>query len=111
MTPFAWVAHLEEESTDKEECINSKDPDSIKGITEEFIVCHVRAVKDGQQEEKCCYHCSSPDHSISNCPLVVGSRIDWHLNWREGITPKKGAQAPQGKVIMLKVLQDGTPKA
>ena len=64
MTPSAWVAHLEEESTDKVECVNSEDPDGIKGITEGFIVGLARAVKDAQQEEKCCYHCSSPDHFI-----------------------------------------------
>ena len=110
MTPSAWVAHLEEESTNKEECINNKDPGGIEGITEEFIVCLARAVKDTQQEVKCYYHCSSPDHFIHNCPLVAGSRTDLHLNWREGMALKKGAQAPQGKETMLKVPQDGTPK-
>ena len=55
-TPSAWVAHLEEESADKGECIDCEDQDGIKGITEEFIVCLARAVKDTQQEEKCCYH-------------------------------------------------------
>ena len=62
ITPSTWVTHLE--STDKEECIDSKDPDGIEGVTEEFIVHLARAVKDAQQEEKCCYHCSSPDHFI-----------------------------------------------
>ena len=37
-TPSAWVAHLEEESANKEECVDSEDPDGIKGITKEFIV-------------------------------------------------------------------------
>ena len=32
-TPSAWVAHLEEESTDKGDCIDSEDPDGIKGVT------------------------------------------------------------------------------
>ena len=105
-----WVAHLEEESTDKEECIDSKDPDGIKDITKEFIVCLARAMKDAQQE-KCSYHCSSLDHFICNCPLVAATRVDLHLNQKEGMVPKKGAQAPQGKVIMLKVPQDGIPKA
>ena len=54
MTPSAQVAHLEEESTDKEECIDSKDLDGIKGVNEEFIVHLARAVKHAQQEEKCC---------------------------------------------------------
>ena len=46
ITPSTWVAHLEEESADKEECIDSEDPDSIEGVTKEFIVCLARAVKD-----------------------------------------------------------------
>ena len=100
-TPSKWVAHLEEESTKKEEYIDGKDPDVIEGITEEFIVCIARAVKDDQQTEKCCYHCGSPDHFIHNCPLVVGSRANSPSNWREGMTPKKRAQAPQGKVTTL----------
>ena len=39
-----WVAHLEEESTNKEEGTGSEDPGDIKGVTEEFIVCLARAV-------------------------------------------------------------------
>ena len=80
MTPSAWVTHLEEESADKEECIDSEDPDGIKGMTVEFIVHLARAVKDNQQVEKCCYQCSSLDHSIHDCPLVAASRTDLHLN-------------------------------
>ena len=53
---------------------NSEDPNGIKGVTEEFIVPLIRAVKDAQQEEKCCYHCSSPEHFIHECPLVKASR-------------------------------------
>ena len=34
MTPSTRVAHLEEDSTNKEEYIGGKDPDGIKGITE-----------------------------------------------------------------------------
>ena len=55
---------LEEEDTDKEECTDSKDPDGIDGVIDEFIVCLARAMKDAQQEEKCCYHCSSLEHFI-----------------------------------------------
>ena len=111
MTPSTQVAHLEEERTNKEECLNSKDPDGIEGMTEEFIVCLARAVKDAQQEEKHCYHCSSLDHFIQDYLLVVASRTDSHLNWKEGMAPKKGAWAPQAKVTPLKVPQDGTFKA
>ena len=53
---------------------------------------------------------SSPDHFIHDCLLVAVSRTDSHLNWKEKTVPKKGAQAPQGKVTMLKVPQDRTPK-
>ena len=90
-TPSAWVAHLEEESPNKEECIDSEDPDGIEGVTKEFIVNLARAVKDAKQEEKCCYHCSSPDHFIHNCLLVAASRTDLHLNQKEETVPKKGA--------------------
>ena len=54
MTPAVWVTHLEEESTNKEEGTESEDPDGIEGITKEFIVHLACAVKDTQQEEKCC---------------------------------------------------------
>ena len=94
-TPAVWVAHLEEESAlNKEEGAESKDPNGIKGITEEFIVHLARAVKDAQQEEKCCYHCSSPEHFIHDCPLVKASRTDPHLNSKEGMAPKKGVHGP-----------------
>ena len=53
------MAHLEKESIEKEEGTESEDPDGNKGVTEEFLVCLTRAVKYAQQEEKCCYHCSS----------------------------------------------------
>ena len=88
-TPSAWVVHPEEENTNKEECIDSKDPDGIEGMAKEFIVCFVRAVEDAQQAEKCCYHCGSPDHFIHNCPLVVGSRADSPLNQREGMAQRR----------------------
>ena len=79
-TPAGHVAHLEEKSSDKEEGTESKDPNGINGVTEEFIVCLTRAVKDAQQEEKCCYHCSSPEYFIHECPLVKASRTATHLN-------------------------------
>ena len=63
-THAVWVVHLEEESTNKEEGTDSEDPNGIKGVTDEFTVHLARAVKDVQQEEKCCYHCSSPEHLI-----------------------------------------------
>ena len=111
MTLSICMACLEEENTDKEECVDSKHPDSMEHVTKEFIVCLARAVKDTQQEEKCCYHCSSPNHFIHDFPLVTGSRTDSHLTQKEGMTPKKGARAPQGKATTPRVPQDGTSKA
>ena len=105
------MAHLEEESTNKEEGIESEDPNGIEGVTKEFIVHLAGAVKEAQQEEKCCYHCSSPEHFIRDCLLVKASRTDPHLKCKEGMAPKKGVWAPPGKVTMPKVPQDGTPKA
>ena len=64
-----------------------------------------------QSSERCSaggealFHCSSPGHFIQDCLLGAASRTDSHLNWKEGMAPKKGAQAPQTKVP-----QDGTPK-
>ena len=79
-TPSAQVAHLEEESANKGECIDSED------------------------------YCSSLDHFIHDCPLVVAARTDSHLNQKQGTVPKKEAQVPQTKVTPPKVPQDGTPK-
>ena len=64
------------------------------------MVCLERAMKDAQKKEKCCYHCSSLDHFIHDCPLVKALRTNSHLNHKKGMAVKKGAQAPQTKVIM-----------
>ena len=85
------LAHLEEKSAEKDEEVQSEDPDGIDGVTEEFMMCLVRAVKDAQVEEKCCYHCSSLEHFICNCSLVRASRANMQLNCKEGMVPKKGA--------------------
>ena len=79
-TPAVWVAHLEDNSPDKEEGTKSEDPNGIKGMTEEFIVHLAWAVKETQQEEKCCYHCSSPEHFINDCPLVKEFSTDPQLD-------------------------------
>ena len=109
-TPSMHLAHLEEENAEKDEEVESKDPDGIGGVTEEFMGHLVRAVKDAQVEEKCCYHCSSLEHFICNCPLVKTSRKNMYLNCKEGMAPKKGAQAPQTKVIMPKTPWEEAPK-
>ena len=42
------MGHLGEENTDKEGDTESDDPNGIKDMTEEFIVCLARAGKDAQ---------------------------------------------------------------
>ena len=108
-TPAVLVVHLEGNSTDKEEGAKSEDPNGIEGVTKKFIVCLAQAVKEAQQE-KYCYHCSSPEHFLCNCPLGKASRNNWHWNQTEGMALKKGVMTPPGKVTMSKALQEGTPK-
>ena len=110
-TPAVQLAHLEEEAADNEEGAESEDPDGLDGMTEEFMVCITRDVKDAQQGEKCCYHCSSLDHFIRDCPLVKLARKEPNLNFKEGMAPKKGAQTLLGKATQPKAPKDGMPKA
>ena len=101
------LAHLEEESAENDKEVESEDPNSIDGVTEEFMVHLVRAMKDTQMEEKCC---SSLKHFIHDCPLVKALGAKSHLNCKEGMAPKKGAQAPPMKVTMLKAAMEVVPK-
>ena len=88
------LAHLEEEDAGNGEDPESDDPGGIKGVTEEFMVHLARAVKDVQTDEKCCYHCSSPEHFICNCLLVKTSRDKKQLNRKEGMTNNEGSPDP-----------------
>ena len=106
-----WKLKGTQESAEKDEGVDSEDPDGNEGVTEEFMVCLARAMKDAQKEEKHCYHCSSLDHFICDCPLVKASRMNSHLNHKEGTAPKKGAWAPQMKVTTLMMPPEGAPKA
>ena len=72
--PTIWLVQLEEEDADDGEDPESDDPDGIKGVMEEFMVQLARVVKDVQTDEKCCYHCSSPEHFIHNCLLMKTAR-------------------------------------
>ena len=105
------MVYLEEEGSKIEVGTESKDQDSIDCVMEEFIVCLARAVKETQKDKKYCYHCSSTEHFIQECLLVRVSRSAAHLNQKEGIVPAKGVWAPQAKMAMLKVPQEGMPKA
>ena len=109
-TTTMCLAHLEEESTKRDEEVESKDPDSIDGVMEEFMVCLVRAVKDAQVEEKHCYHCSSLEHFIHNCLLGRASRENMQLNCQEGMALKKGAWTNQMKTAMPKNPQEEVPQ-
>ena len=93
--------HLEEEDTGDDEDHESDNPSGMEGVTEEFMVCLARAVKDAQADEKCCYHCSSPEHFICNCLLVKTSREKKQLNGKEGMALMKYHEEPP----------DGSPKA
>ena len=53
-----------------------------------------RAVKDAQMDEKCSYHCSSPEHFICNCLLMKTARDKKQLNGKERMAMKNGAWAP-----------------
>ena len=110
-TPSVHLAHLEEESAEKDKEVESEDPNGIDRVTEEFMVHLARAVKDTQLEEKHCYHCSSLEHFIHNCPLVKVSRANAHLNHKERMAPKKGGWAPQMKVTAPKGPPEEAPKA
>ena len=85
---------MDEEGIDKGEDQESDDPNGIKGVMEEFMVQLARAVKDAQKDEKCCYHCNSPDHFIRNCPLMKTVRHKKQLNGKVGTVMMKGAQTP-----------------
>ena len=92
--PAVHLAHLEEENAGDDEDQESDDPSGIEGVTKEFMVHLARAVKDTQADEKCCYHCSSLENFICNCPLVKISREKRQLNGKEGTVSTKGAQTP-----------------
>ena len=92
--PTMQLVQLEEEDADDGEEQESDDPDGIKGVIEEFMVWLARAVKDAQTDEKCCYHCSSPEHFICNCLLMKTARDKKQLNGKEGMAMTKGAQTP-----------------
>ena len=83
---------MDEDSTDKEEGAKSDDPKGIECMTEEFIVHLARAVKEAQQDEKCCYHCRSLEHFICKCPLVKAPGTANYLNQKEEMVLEKGAQ-------------------
>ena len=103
--PTVQLAQLEEEEADNGKDLESDDPGGIEGVMEEFMVQLARAVKDAQVDEKCCYHCSSPEHFISNCPLMKTARDKKQLNGKEGMAMMKGAQTPPITMNAIKSTQ------
>ena len=104
------LAHLEEEDAGDVEYPECDDPGRIEGVTIEFMVHFARAVKDAQTDEKCCYHCSSPEHFIHNCLLVKTSSDKKQLNGKEGMASMKGAQTPQTTTSATKSPQTEDPE-
>ena len=100
--PAVHLAHLEEEDAGDGKDPESDDPSGIEGVTKEFMVHLARVVKDAQADEKHCYHCSSPEHFICNCPLVKTSRDKKQLNGKEGMASMKGAQTPLTTMSAMK---------
>ena len=100
--PAIHLAHLEEEDADDGKVPESDDPDGIEGVT--------RAVKDAQTDEKHCYHCSSLEHFIRNCPLMKITRDKKQLNGKEGMVLMKGAWTPPTTMSAMKSLQTEAPQ-
>ena len=109
--PAVQLAHLEEEAAGGDEDKDSDNLGGIEGVIKEFMVCLARAVKDAQAEEKCCYHCSSPEHFIRNCLLIKTLRENAQLNGKEGTVSKKGAWTTPAMVSTPKNLLREVPKA
>ena len=109
--PAVCLVHLEKEDTGDDEDQESDDPGRIKGVTEEFMVCLARAVKDAQADEKCCYHCCSLEHFICNCPLVKTSWEKKQLNGKEGMALMKEAGTPPATTSTAKNPKMEAPKA
>ena len=106
--PTEHLAHLKEEDASGDEDQESDDPSGIQGVTEEFMVCLARDIKDAQVDEKCCYHCSSPE--ISSI-IACSSREKKQSNGKEGTASKKGAQTPPTTANTLKSPQTEALKA
>ena len=109
--PAICLVQLEEEDGDDGEELESDDPDGIEGLAEEFMVLLARAVKDAQTDERCCYHCSSPEHFIHNCPLMKTARDKKQLNRKEGMVMMKGAQTPPKAANAIKSPQKEAQEA
>ena len=109
--PTIHLVQLEEEDANEGEDLESDDPNGIERVTEEFMVWLARAVKDAQTDERHCYHCSSPEHFIRNCPLMKTARDKKQLNGKEGTVMAKGAHTPPKAMNAIKSPQKETQEA
>ena len=109
--PAICLAQLEEEGAEDGEDLESDDPDGIDGVNEEFMVWLAITVKDAQTDEKRCYHCSSPEHFIHNCPFMRTTRDKKQLNGKEGMATVKGAQTPPKSANTTKTPQQKAQEA
>ena len=109
--PAICLAQLEEEDADDGDDPESDNPNGLEGVMEEFMVWLTRAVKDAQMDEKCCYHCSSPEHFICDCPLMKTARDKKQLNGKEGTVMAKGAHAPLATATAIKSPQQEAQEA
>ena len=109
--PAIHLAHLDEEEAEDGKDAESDDPGGIEGVMEEFMVQLARAVKDAQADGKYCYHCSSPEHFICNCPLMKAARDKKQLKVKEGLARMKGAQTPLRTMSAMKSPQKEAPEA
>ena len=109
--PAIHLAQLEEEDADDGEDLESDDPGGIEGVMEEFMVQLATAVKDAQTDEKHCYHCSSPEHFICNCPLMKTTKDKKQLNGKEGMVTMKGVWAPLTTTSAMKSPQKEAQEA
>ena len=105
--PTICLTELKEEGANNSEDPERDDPDGIEGVTNEFMVWLARAVKDTQADEKHCYHCSSHEHFIHNCPLMKAARDKKQLNGKEGKAMVKGTWTPPKSTnTMMSPLQE-----
>ena len=109
--PDVCLAHLKKEDAGNGEDPESDDPSGIKGVTEEFMVHLAQVVKNAQADEKCCYHCSSPEHFIHNCLLVKTSRDKKQLNEKEEMAIMKGVHTPLTTTSAMNIPQTEPAKA
>ena len=109
--PTIHLVQLEEEDIDDGEDLESDDPDGIEGVMEEFMVQLARAVKDAQKDERHCYHCSSREHFIRDCPLMKTTRDKKQLNRKEGMVMVKGAWTPPKAMNAMKSPQKEAQEA